>query len=72
MSIRAICKTSPQIAQYQRLFNIFVIILDIYGVFHPREQARSPGLHRQGYGICPASRAFPTLVGAMKLLFPYV
>lgn len=42
----AIFKTSPQIAQNQRLFNIFVIILDIYGVFHPREQARSLGLHQ--------------------------
>ncbi|MCI5762620.1 MAG: hypothetical protein MR028_09375 [Ligilactobacillus agilis] len=39
-------KQARQIARHQRLFNIFVIILDIYGVFHPREQARSPGLHQ--------------------------
>ena len=72
MSMCAIFKTSPQIAQHQRLFNIFVIILVIFGVFHPREQARSPGLHQQGYGICTASRAFPTLVGAIRLLLPHV
>ena len=41
-------KQARQIAQNQRLFNIFVIILVILGVFHPREQARSPGLRQQG------------------------
>ncbi|WP_278838862.1 hypothetical protein [Ligilactobacillus saerimneri] len=41
-------KQARQIAQHQRLFNIFVFILVIFGVFHPHEQARSPGLHQQG------------------------
>lgn len=73
MSNCAICKTSPQIAQHQCLFNIFVIILVIFGGLPPPRASSLPWITPIQVMEFALLRVHSlTCIGAIRLLFPYV